>query len=204
MAKDALVQRLPATFASVSSINNALTTLWMQSLPDDYYQQYAKKIAAITKDDVLRVAKQYVDRRSPRDRHRRRQVGDRRAAQGDRHRADRLLRHRRKSGGDESRSRMSGPREDSGVGTRQSRVRPFRENRMPIRRRLPLTTQLLAVRAPNPEPRQRKFLFPDHRDFSVFRPLHEEEERHHRQEEQPEQPEQIDERQRRGLAGDHA
>jgi zinc protease len=59
-AKDALVQRLPATFASVSSINTALTTLWTQNLPDDYYQQYAKRIAAITKDDVLRVAKQYV------------------------------------------------------------------------------------------------------------------------------------------------
>jgi zinc protease len=59
-AKDALIQRLPATFASVSSINNALTTLWTQNLPDDYYQQYAKKIAAITRDDVLRVAKQYV------------------------------------------------------------------------------------------------------------------------------------------------
>ena len=59
-AKDALVQRLPGTFASVSSINSAITTLWTQNLPDDYYQQYAKRIAAITKDDVLRVAKQYV------------------------------------------------------------------------------------------------------------------------------------------------
>jgi len=59
-AKDALVQRLPATFASVSSINSAVTTLWTQNLPDDYYQQYAKRVAAITKDDVLRVAKQYV------------------------------------------------------------------------------------------------------------------------------------------------
>jgi zinc protease len=59
-AKDALVQRLPGTFASVSSINSAITTLWTQNLPDDYYQQYAKQIAAITKDDVLRVAKQYV------------------------------------------------------------------------------------------------------------------------------------------------
>ena len=59
-AKDALIQRLPGTFASVSSINSALTTLWVQNLPDDYYQQYAKRVAAITKDDVLRVAKQYV------------------------------------------------------------------------------------------------------------------------------------------------
>ena len=59
-AKDALIQRLPATFASVSSINSALTTLWVQNLPDDYYQQYTKRVAAITRDDVLRVAKQYV------------------------------------------------------------------------------------------------------------------------------------------------
>ena len=29
VAKDALIQRLPATFASVSSINGALTTLWI-------------------------------------------------------------------------------------------------------------------------------------------------------------------------------
>ncbi len=60
VAKDALIQRLPGTFASVSSINSALTGLWVQNLPDDYYQQYTKRIAAITKDDVLRVAKQYV------------------------------------------------------------------------------------------------------------------------------------------------
>jgi zinc protease len=59
-AKDALIQRLPGTFASVSTINSALAGLWVQNLPDDYYQQYTKRIAAITKDDVLRVAKQYV------------------------------------------------------------------------------------------------------------------------------------------------
>ena len=39
-AKDALVQRLPATFASVASVNGAITSLWVQGLPDDYYQQY--------------------------------------------------------------------------------------------------------------------------------------------------------------------
>ena len=38
-----------------------ITAIWLQGLPEDYYQQYATKIAAITKDDVLRVAKQYVD-----------------------------------------------------------------------------------------------------------------------------------------------
>jgi zinc protease len=60
-AKDALVQRLPATFASVSSINNALTSLWTQGLPDDYFQQYAKAIAAVSNEDVVRVARKYID-----------------------------------------------------------------------------------------------------------------------------------------------
>ena len=60
-AKESLVQRLPATFASVSAINGAITDLWLQGLPDTYYQQYTASITAITSDDVLRVAKKYLD-----------------------------------------------------------------------------------------------------------------------------------------------
>jgi zinc protease len=60
-AKDALIQRLPGTFGSVQGISGAITGLWTQDLPVDYYRQYATKIAAITKADVLRVAKQYID-----------------------------------------------------------------------------------------------------------------------------------------------
>jgi predicted Zn-dependent peptidase len=60
-AKDALTQRLPGTFASVGAINGAITGIWAQGLPVNYYQQYAPKIAAITKDDVVRVAKKYID-----------------------------------------------------------------------------------------------------------------------------------------------
>ena len=60
-AKDSLIQRLPGAFASVQGINGAMTSLWIQGLPDDYYQQYRAKIAAITAADVLRVAKQYID-----------------------------------------------------------------------------------------------------------------------------------------------
>jgi zinc protease len=60
-AKDSLIQRLPGTFASVSAINGAITGLWTQGLPDDYYQQYGKMVGAVTKDDVLRVAKKYID-----------------------------------------------------------------------------------------------------------------------------------------------
>jgi zinc protease len=60
-ARDALVQRLPGMFASVTSINGAITALWYQGLPDDYYQQYASHVNVITKEDVLRVAKTYID-----------------------------------------------------------------------------------------------------------------------------------------------
>ena len=60
-AKESLIQRLPATFASVSAINSALTSLWSQGLPDDYFQQSSKAIAAVTKADVLRVAKKYIE-----------------------------------------------------------------------------------------------------------------------------------------------
>lgn len=60
-AKESLVQRLPGTFASVGAINSAITGLWVESLPDTYYQQYAKAIAPITADDVVRVAKKYLD-----------------------------------------------------------------------------------------------------------------------------------------------
>ncbi len=60
-AKDSLIQRLPGTFASVQSVNSAIVSLWTQGLPDNYYQQYAAKISEIRKEDVVRVAKQYID-----------------------------------------------------------------------------------------------------------------------------------------------
>jgi zinc protease len=60
-AKDSLIQRLPGQFGSVGGVNGAITTIWTQGLPTDYYTQYEKKIAAVTKADVARVAKQYID-----------------------------------------------------------------------------------------------------------------------------------------------
>jgi predicted Zn-dependent peptidase len=60
-AKDSLIQRLPSTFASVQGINDAIVRLWTQGLPDDYYQGFTANIAAVTRDDVVRVARQYVD-----------------------------------------------------------------------------------------------------------------------------------------------
>src|SRR5437667_166693 len=60
-AKDSLIQRLPGTFESVQSINNAIVSLWTQGLPDSYYRQYVARISAVKKEDVVRVAKQYID-----------------------------------------------------------------------------------------------------------------------------------------------
>jgi len=60
-AKDSLIQGLPQRFASVSTISNAITALTVQNLPDDYYQNYAQNVSAVTKDDLLRVARQYID-----------------------------------------------------------------------------------------------------------------------------------------------
>jgi predicted Zn-dependent peptidase len=61
IAKDSLIQSLPQRFASVTTISNAITSLVVQGLPDDYYQTYAKNVAAVTKEDLLRVAKRYID-----------------------------------------------------------------------------------------------------------------------------------------------
>ncbi len=61
VAKDSLVQRLPQRFASSTGISDAITGIVIWNLPDDYYQTYAKNIAAVTKEDLLRVAKRYID-----------------------------------------------------------------------------------------------------------------------------------------------
>jgi len=60
-AKESLIQGLPQRFASVSAISNAITSIAVQGLPDDYYQTYATKVSAVTKEDLLRAAKKYID-----------------------------------------------------------------------------------------------------------------------------------------------
>lgn len=60
-AKDSLIQSLPQRFSSVTATSNAITSLVVQGLPDDYYQTYARNVGAVTKEDLLRVAKRYID-----------------------------------------------------------------------------------------------------------------------------------------------
>lgn len=61
VAKDSLIQRLPQRFASVTGISDAIVGLVLWNLPDDYYQNYAKNVSAVTKEDLLRVARKYID-----------------------------------------------------------------------------------------------------------------------------------------------
>jgi zinc protease len=59
--KESLIQSLPRRFASVNGIGGAIGSLYVQDLPETYYQEYASKINAVTSDDLVRVAKKYID-----------------------------------------------------------------------------------------------------------------------------------------------
>ena len=59
--KDALVQSLPARFAAVNAANTAISQIYTLGLPETYYQEFAAKVNAVTSDDLVRVAKQYID-----------------------------------------------------------------------------------------------------------------------------------------------
>jgi zinc protease len=60
-AKASLVQSLPESFASVGGVNGSIASIYTQGLPDDYYQQFARAVNAVTKEDVVRVATRYID-----------------------------------------------------------------------------------------------------------------------------------------------
>jgi zinc protease len=60
-AKASLVQSLPASFESVAGLNANIGTIYTQGLAEDYYQQFAKAVNAVTREDFVRVAKQYID-----------------------------------------------------------------------------------------------------------------------------------------------
>ena len=59
--KAALIQRLPQIFASVNATSSAISSLYVEGLAADYYQTLADRINAVTKDDLVRVARKYID-----------------------------------------------------------------------------------------------------------------------------------------------
>ena len=59
--KESLIQRLPSRFAGVNAAVGAISSVYVQGLPEDYWQDYARNIAAVTSDDLVRVARTYID-----------------------------------------------------------------------------------------------------------------------------------------------
>lgn len=60
-AKNYVALSYPADFQSIASVAVQLEDLVIYGLPDDYIDNYTKRILAVTKDDVVRVAKTYLD-----------------------------------------------------------------------------------------------------------------------------------------------
>jgi zinc protease len=60
-AKDQLTKSFPARFATRAVTSAQLADLAVYGLPDDYLATYTKKIAAVTKDDIRRVARKLLD-----------------------------------------------------------------------------------------------------------------------------------------------
>jgi zinc protease len=60
-AKDQIVKSFPARFATRSSVAAQLAEMAVFGLPDNYLAEYTRKIMAINKDDVRRVARKYLE-----------------------------------------------------------------------------------------------------------------------------------------------
>ncbi len=59
-AKDQITKSFPARFATRASTSSQLAELAIYGLPDSYLKDYTRKIAAITKDDVHKMARKYL------------------------------------------------------------------------------------------------------------------------------------------------
>lgn len=60
-AKNFIALGYPDNFSNVSSIAGQLVEMVLYNLPDDYFNNYIRKVLSVKKDDVRRVAKKYID-----------------------------------------------------------------------------------------------------------------------------------------------
>jgi zinc protease len=58
--KESIIRSFPQSFETNLQIANALSTLVVYDLPGTYYNEYMRKISAVTLDDVNRVANKYL------------------------------------------------------------------------------------------------------------------------------------------------
>ncbi len=61
VVKGAMVNKFPTTFPNKGAIVNTFAFEALTGWPEDYYATYREKVQAITKDDIQRVAKKYLD-----------------------------------------------------------------------------------------------------------------------------------------------
>jgi zinc protease len=59
--KESLIQGLARRFESVNAIAVAISSIYVQNLPENVYKEYSAKVDAVTADDLVRVAKTYID-----------------------------------------------------------------------------------------------------------------------------------------------
>ncbi|MGZ8851404.1 MAG: M16 family metallopeptidase, partial [Thermoanaerobaculia bacterium] len=59
--KNYLMGVFPATVQTASDVASRLTDMELYTLPEDYFDRYRENIAAVGKDDIVRVAKKYID-----------------------------------------------------------------------------------------------------------------------------------------------
>ncbi len=60
-ARNYITLRYPESFQTIAQIAGKLIELEMYNLPDNYFSNFTKNVLAVTKSDVQRVAKKYID-----------------------------------------------------------------------------------------------------------------------------------------------
>ncbi len=61
MGKESLIQALPGAFSTVDRMAGAISSIYTQDLPETYFRDYAARVNAVTGDDLVRVARKYID-----------------------------------------------------------------------------------------------------------------------------------------------
>jgi len=59
--KESLIQSLPSRWSSVSGLGASIGSLYTQELPETFFRDLGANINAVTREDLVRVAKKYVD-----------------------------------------------------------------------------------------------------------------------------------------------
>ena len=61
VGKQSLIQSLPSAFSTVGSMAAAISNIYTQDLPETYFADYTAKVNAVTREDLVRAAKKYID-----------------------------------------------------------------------------------------------------------------------------------------------